>query len=171
MAMSAGLWASTRLSTCDVLLVQVGRVAADRLDVLALGRVVDVGEAGVVELQVAAAELVGAVHLLGVGLDEVIPEGVDIRIDVAIDRRVAAAVMDHARRRDRQLRRLPGVRVVTQEGEGVGEDRLAQPDLAGDAHRRRRVVVGALLVLELDVQRLALDLGDALELVDEVHVP
>ena len=45
----------------DVLLVQVLGVAADRLDVLALGRVVDVGEARVVELQVAAAELVDAV--------------------------------------------------------------------------------------------------------------
>ena len=58
----------------DVVLVQVRRVAADRLDVLALRRVVDVGEAGVVELQVAAAELVDALDLLGVGGGEVVPE-------------------------------------------------------------------------------------------------
>ena len=46
-----------------------------------------------------------------------------------------------------------------------------QRDLARHSHRRGRVVVLALLVLELHVQALALHLLDAAELVDEVHVP
>ena len=151
--------------------MQVAGVTADRLDVLALGRVVDVGEARVVELQVAAAEFVEALQLLRVGRGEVLPEDVEVGVYVTVDRRVAAPVVDHARRRNRQLRRLVGVSVIAHERERVREDRLAQPDLAGDAHRRRRIVIGAALALELHVQRLALDLGDAVELVDEVHVP
>ena len=126
---------------------------------------------GVVELQVAAAELVDAAQLLAVGLRQVGPELLDVRIDVMVDRGVPAAVVDHARRRDRELGRLLRERVVAQERERVGEDRLAQRDLVRHAHRRRRVVVRPLLVVELHVQRLALDLGDAAERVDEVHVP
>ena len=155
----------------DVLLVQVVGIAADREDVLALSRVVDVRQAGVVELQVAAADLIDALDFLGVRGGEVAPEDIQVGVDRLIDRRVAAAVVDHARRRDRQLRRLVGVGVVTDERERVREDRLAHVDPAADVHRRRRVVVGAVLVLELHVQRLALHLGDALQLVDEVHVP
>ncbi len=114
-------------------------VAADRLDVLALRGVVDVGEARVIELQVAAAEVVDALELLGVGGGEVVPEDVEVGIHIAIDRRVAAAVVDHARRRDRQLRRLVRVGVVAHEREGVGEDRargrptLPETRIAGGA--------------------------------------
>jgi hypothetical protein len=122
-------------------------------------------------MQVAAAELVNAGQLGRIGIRQVIPEQLDVRVDVAVDGRVTAAVVDHARRRDRQLRRLPGVGVVTQERERVGEDRLRQRDLA-DLHRGRRVVVlVAGRVTELDVQALALDLLDAAQRVDEVHVP
>ena len=60
---------------------------------------------------------------------------------------------------------------VAQELEGIAEDRLAEPDALGHAHGRRGVVVLALLVAELDVDLVAVDLLDPVQLVDEVHVP
>ena len=50
-------------------------------DVLALRRVVEVGEARVVELEVRAAELAEAAHLLAVGGGQVGPERVEVRVD------------------------------------------------------------------------------------------
>ena len=79
--------------------------------------------------------------------------------------------MDHARRWDRQLRRLLRGGVVPQEHKRVGEDRVRQRDPA-DLHRGRRVVVLlAGCVAELDVEALTLDLAYAPQRIDEVHVP
>ena len=150
----------------DVLAVGI---AADRGDVLALMRVVQVGEARVVELEVAAAELAEAPYLFPISSGQVGPEGVEIRIDRLVDRGAAAAVVDHARRGDRQLRRGTVDRVA-QEGEVVAEDRLAEADPAVDVHRGRGELDRAFLVAELDLQ-LARRLADAVERVDEVHVP
>src|SRR5215217_6082853 len=69
-------------------------VAADRRDVVALMRVVDVREARVVELDVRAAEVAEPPHLFFVRGDEVRPERVQLRIYVLVDRSLAAAVMD-----------------------------------------------------------------------------
>ena len=140
-------------------------------DVLPLGRVVDVGEARIVELQIAAAQRVGAAQLFGVGRGQVVPEVLHVGIYRLLDRGVAAAVVDHAGRGDRQLRGLPGIGVVAQEGERVREDGLADTDLAANPHRGGRVVVLALVVAELHVEHLAGDLLDPLERVDEIHVP
>ena len=66
-----GLVRQRTVDHLDVLLVQMLGVAADRHDVLALRRVVDVGEARVIELQVATAEVVDALSLLAVGGREI----------------------------------------------------------------------------------------------------
>ena len=107
------------VDVADVGLVLVLRVAALRGDHRPLRGVVEVGEAGVVELQVGAAELAEAAYLLGVGVGQVGPERVEVGVDRRVDRGPAAAVVHHARRRDRQLRRLPGAGVVAQERERV----------------------------------------------------
>jgi hypothetical protein len=57
----------------DVLLVQMLRIAADLLDLLALCGV-DVGEARVVELHAAAVEVVDALRLRPVGARQVLPK-------------------------------------------------------------------------------------------------
>jgi hypothetical protein len=66
------------VDVADVGLVLVLGVAADRAHVLALLGVVEVREARVVELQVAAAELADRAHLVGVGVGEVAPELVEV---------------------------------------------------------------------------------------------
>ena len=114
-------------------LVLVDRVAADRRDVLALLGIVHVREARVVELEIRAAELPQPPHLLSVRRGEVGPESVEIRVDRRVDRGPPAAVMDHARRGDRELRRgaLDG---VAQKYEVVAEDRVRKPERGLDVH-------------------------------------
>src|SRR6185437_9721224 len=70
----------------------------------ALGRVVQVGQRGVVELQVGAAQRVQPGYLVGVGGGQVVPELVRVGVDLLVDGGRAAAVVDHVRRRDGQLR-------------------------------------------------------------------
>ena len=69
----------------DVVGVLVG-IAADARDVLALLGVVEIGEARVVELEICAAELTEALHLIPVRSRQVVPELLDIRVDVLADR-------------------------------------------------------------------------------------
>src|SRR4029450_228356 len=88
-----------------------------------LVRVVEVGEAGVVELQVGAPELGNGRDLLRVRGAQVVPELVHVGIDIRIERRRPAAVVHHARRRDRQLRRR-GRRHGGRRPEGGTGDRL-----------------------------------------------
>ena len=76
-------------------------VPADAVDVSALCRVVEIGEACVVKLHVGATQRRQAGDLPLVYLGEVIPEGIDVGISGLIDQRPAAAVMQHRRRRDR----------------------------------------------------------------------
>ena len=70
------------VDVADVLLVLVLGVAADRRDVVALLRVVQVREARVVELEVGAAELAEPAHLLAVRGGQVGPELVEVGVDV-----------------------------------------------------------------------------------------
>ena len=158
------------VDVCDVRLVQVVGIAADGGDVLALGGIVDVREAGVVELQVGTPQGGQALHLVGVRRRQVGPELVQVGVHRAVDRRVAAAVVHHARRGDGQLGHRAGGRVA-QERERLTEDGVLDPHPSVDAHRRRGVVVFALLVAEAHMDALALDLAHAAELIDEVHVP
>ena len=153
-----------------VLLVQVVGVAALRGDQRALLRVVEVGEAGVVELEVGAAELGHPPHLLGVRRGEVGPERLEVRVDRLVDRGPAAAVVDHVRRGDGQLRDLVALDHRLQERERVAEDRVPEPDPVVDAQRGGLEVEVAALVVEVHRQ-LLVGRVDTLELVDEVHVP
>ena len=154
----------------DVLLVQVLGVPALGRDHRALLGVVEVGEAGVVELEVGAAELPETADLLGVRRGEVRPERLELGVDRLVDRRPAAAVVDHVRRGDGQLRHLVAGRHSRQELEGVPEDRVPEPDPVVDAQRRGLEVEVTALVVEVHRQ-LLVGRVDALELVDEVHVP
>ncbi len=147
----------------------LGVLALRRLLGALLG-VVEVGEARVVELQVATAEVVHRTHLARVGGGEVRPELVDIRVDAAVDRGGPAAVVDHARRRDGELRHSGSA-----------------PRLRGSGRRRRRSArssrtfsrtarpaeVNSVSPCSLCMRTLDLlvGLGDPAELVDEVHVP
>ena len=108
-------------------------------------------------------------HLLAVGGDEVGPERVQLRVDGRVDGGPAAAVVDHARRRDRQPRdgRLHR---VAEELEVLAEDRLRDAQLALDVESGRRELDLAVLVHELDRDVSGL-VRDPVELVDEVHVP
>ena len=154
----------------DVGLVLALRIPAERGDVRPLPGVVEVREAGVVELQVAAAEDGEPAHLLRVGGGEIRPELVELRVHGGVDRRPAAAVVDHARRGDGELRRRRP-HGVAEEGEVVPEDRPLERDRPVDTDRGRRELQAPGLVDELHAQRGVVDPGHPAERVDEVHVP
>ena len=80
-AMPSGRPGQRLVDVLDVGLVLVLGVAADLGDVLALLGVVEVGERGVVELQVGAAGVAEPADLLGVGGGEVGPERVELGVD------------------------------------------------------------------------------------------
>jgi len=157
------------VEVADVGLVLVHGVAADLGHVLALLRVVEVREARIVELQIAAAQLAETGHLVAIGRGQVGPERIQIGIDRLVDGRAPAAEVHHARRRDRQLRDGRGRRVA-HEREVVAEDRVIEPERLVDAHGRRREDDAAARVVELD-RGIGGELLDTAELVDEVHVP
>ena len=153
----------------DVAQVQVLGVLAAPGDLSPLGRVVEVGQAGVIQLQVGAAEPGQALHLIVVRGGQVSPELLHVRVHVVVDRGGTAAVMDHVRRRDGELGRR-GAHLRLQVAEIVLEDRPAQVDLAADVQRGRRPLDLALGVAEVNRQ-VAGRLADPAQLVDEVHVP
>jgi hypothetical protein len=78
--------------------------------------------------------------------------------------------VDHARRRDRELRNLVRGDAGRQEPERVAEDGLRDAELAVDAHRRRREFDVTPLVVEPHLEVLC-GLRHAVQLVHEVHVP
>src|SRR5580700_2393345 len=96
----------------DVTQVQVLGVLAAAGDLGALGRVVEVGEAGVVELQVTAAEGAEPGDLVGVRGGQVGPELLDVRVHSRVQGGRAAPVMDHVRSR----RRTVSARTATRAG-------------------------------------------------------
>ena len=153
----------------DVLDVLTFGIATDGGDVLPLVRVVEVREARVVELEVRAAEVAETAHLLAIRLRQPGPKRVQVGIHVGIDRSPPAAVVDHARRRDRQLRHR-GRDLALEKVEVVAEDRLRHTELAVDVQRGGRELDIAVGVVELD-RDVAGFLRDSVELVDEVHVP
>src|SRR5439155_14626613 len=98
-----GLAGDRVIDLLDVAQVHVLGVLAASGDLGALGRVVEVGQGGVVELQVGGAQLVQPPYLVGVGRGQVGPELLDVGVDLRIEHRRAAAVVHHVRRRDRLL--------------------------------------------------------------------
>src|SRR2546429_451603 len=157
----------------DVGLVLVLGVLAAAGDLGALLRVVEVRQAGVVELEVGAAEAGQPPDLVRVGGAEVFPEHVDVGVHGLVDRRGPAAVVDQAGRGDGQL---PGRRRgrrgggVAEELERGAEDGVIHPELARDLDRGRGELDVAGLVVEHAAQVLfgLLHTGD---LVYEVHMP
>ena len=145
-------------------------VPADLRDVVALRRVVHVRQAGVVELQVTAAEVVKPPHLLGVGRGQVGPELAQVRIDRLVNGRAPAPVVHHAQRGDGELGQRGGDGVA-QERERRTEDRVIERERGDDVRGRWRPLIALLLVVERHPDRVVLHLADAAELVDEVHVP
>jgi hypothetical protein len=142
-------------------------------DHLALMGVVEVREARVVELEVGTAKLSQSSDLLLVCRGQVLPEVLDLGVDAGVDRRATTAVVDHVRRGNRQLGCQLGCRGghgVAQELEGVAEDRLRQGDAVVHPQSGSLEVKLPLFVGEMDLE-LLVGLGDAAELVDEVHVP
>ena len=139
------------------------------LHVLALLRIVEIRETRVVELQILAAALAELDDLLRVHRTQVVPELFHARIHAHVDRRAAAAVVDHARRGNRQLRRAVADDRF-QELEVVAEDAAVEVQLARHAQAGRREIDVALVAVEVHGDVL-LDLLHAADLVHEVHVP
>ena len=140
-------------------------------DLGALRRVVQVGQAGVVELQVACSPASASrAHLIGVGGGQVGPELLHVRVDGRVDRGRAAPVVDHVRRRDGQLRRRRRHRPTA--GSGSRRRRSSGPCRILPSTCRAAGVnsISPAGVVEPHGQ-VARRLADAAELVDEVHVP
>jgi len=146
---------------------RVGVLAA-RPHVHAHAVVAEVGEAHVVELQVAAARGVEVGDLRAVGGRGVLDEGVQVGVDRAIDVGPPDLGVEHARRRDRELG-------------GAGRDRLQEPervheDRRGPAHARGDCEIGPreVHVARAPVEghrQLAPLAGEPAEPGEEVHVP
>ena len=158
-----------RIDLLDVTQVHVLGVLAAPADLRPLGGVVEVGQAGVVELQVGAAQLAEPAHLVGVGSGQIGPESLDVGIDRGVEHRGAAAVVNHVRRGDGLLGDGRG-HVVPDEREVFAEDGVVQPDLAADVQRGGRPIDGPGRVGELH-REMAGRPGDPAELVNKVHVP
>ena len=75
-------------------------IAADARHVVALLRIVEIGEARVVELQIGAAAFAELRDLVRVDGGQIAPELFHARIDGLVDRGAAAAVVHHARARE-----------------------------------------------------------------------
>src|ERR1700733_6573525 len=111
-----------RVYQLDVSEMLVLRVAAQIRYVLALQWIIEIREAGVVELQIGATEPAERGNLIGIHRAKVAPKFLEVRVNGSIDRHAPAAIVHHARRRDAQLGRC--LRDRLQELEIVGEDAL-----------------------------------------------
>ena len=89
-------------------LVRILAAVAHLLDQL---RIAEIGQVDLVELQIAAAGVGEGAHHLAVGLAEIAVELLHVGIDRSRHGVAAVAEMHRRRRRDRHLRRLPGVRL------------------------------------------------------------
>jgi hypothetical protein len=158
----------------DVDQVLVLAIAADAIDIGALRGVVEIGEAGVVELQIGAAERREAGDLLGVDLGEVVPERRHVGVGACgrspRGRRgnAASTATGSSALRSTLASTLADRRF--EEGEILAEDRLVEAELAADPMRGRAEFDRARLVLELDVQAMVA-VADPADLVEKIHVP
>ncbi len=147
------------------------RVATELLDVLALRGVVEIGEARVIELQIGAAESAEPGDLFGVDALQVGPEQLHVRIDVRIEHRLDAAVVNHARRGNR------AASASASSPTSGTRSRHRRSSSRSTAARSRAVPTGLkemspLLAVERDLQvRVGLHVRETADLLDEVHVP
>ena len=136
----------------------------------ALGRVAELAPAGVVELQVAAAQVVEGAHGVAVYLNDVVEEHrlVGIALDGAV-RGLAAHAGDEVQHGGRGDGQLHGVIAgdVAQLGE-MGQERVVAE---GDLVAERQLSALGLGALELDRPRFGVDVLDVLQALQEVEVP
>ncbi len=90
-----GLAGERLVDQADVGVVLGVAVAADAVDISALGGVVEIGEAGVVQLQIGAALRGKAGDLVAVDQGQVVPERLHLGVRGPVDHGAAAAVMQH----------------------------------------------------------------------------
>ena len=121
------------------------------------------GEGGVVELEIAAAFVVQHPHLVPVGGIQILPELIQIGIDVPVDQSAAAAVVGEAGGRDAEFRGLADM--LLQEPEVIQHHPAGVGDPAGDLQRGDPLP--ALEGRTLMRRRL----GDAVEAAEEIVVP
>ena len=137
--------------------------AVDRT--LAHDRIAEVGEVGVVELQVPAAGGVEGGDLVPIARRQVGEELVQVRVGLDVDGRSPAAEVDHRRRRDADLWRRRGHRREVLE---VGDlDRTGVAQRTRHRQLRRRHVHG---VGGVGARRDVAGDGHAVELLEEVEV-
>ena len=160
----SGLVLQRRIHHAHIDLALLHRIIATRRQHFALGGIAEIGEAAIVDLQIAAASGVEAMHRLLIGLSEVVVEFLHGRIDAHVDHLAAAAIVQHRGAGDRLLGGLR--RVGGEELEVLDMGMVLRADLAGDAGRLG-LGLGAR---ELDAL-IDLDHFHAIELADEVHVP
>ena len=142
----------------------VGIVAA-RLHLLAKVGVTQIGEADVVELQVATARFVQRGDFAAIGLDEVDPVLLDVGIRILVDDLSTTHEAGHPGAGDRDLGNTL-LRDRCKVGERVDEDRCRVTDLADDDGDRRA------FPLALEVGRsLPLRQADSVETVEKVEMP
>ena len=158
-----------RVDLADVAQVLVFSVVATGSQQGPLTGIVQVGETGVVELEISATQVRQGGHLVCIGSAQVVPELLDVGVDTRVDGGRAAPVVHHARRRDGQLRRRGRGRLL-EESERLTENGRRQGDLVVDTQGGGLERDGALRVVKLDLQPV-IRRPDPAELVDEVHVP
>src|SRR6516225_1045464 len=71
-------------------------VAALLGNVFALFRIIQIGQTGVVELQIRTTQVSQRPQLSGVHFAEIVPEFLEVWVDRGIDRSAATAIMHHA---------------------------------------------------------------------------
>ena len=95
-------------------------------------RIANERERHIVDLNVGAAERRKIRDFGGPGGDGVVPELFDVGINRLVDGSAASPEVQHARRRNADLRRA--VRLLLQEREVLGENAFHPPELACHAH-------------------------------------
>src|SRR6202034_2987963 len=119
---------------------------------------------GVVELQVAAADIVERAHRLAIGVAEILEVRLEVGIDLLADRRSSLAEVQHARRRNGHLGR--NARVVLDELE-IGDVRMRRIiDLADNPHAFGLGVDAVKLDAAGNLKKL-----DTVELGEEIELP
>ena len=162
--------------TCDDRIVehlgvglrQLVRVFAEIAGLLAQRRVAQIGEIDLVDLDEAAAGRREVADFLAVDARDVGVEVADVRVGALVHRLAAAAKMQRARRRERDLGGR--VRDRLQEREIIDEDAMRVAKLALHLQGRRGMFAHALLVVKLD-RNLGLHQCHVGELKQEVALP
>ena len=137
--------------------------------VVALLRIVEIRKARVVELQIGAAALAELRDLARIDGGEITPEIFHAWIDRLVDGGTPTAVVHHAGRRNRELRRA-ALHHRFQEIEVIAEDAAVERQLAFHLEARGREVHIALVAVKMHGDVL-LNLAHTADLVQKVHVP